>query len=204
MKKLLKLLAERLRANEDMVLVSVVASSGATPRRGGARMLVGAEGPRVRHHRRRRGGVPKRADRSEVPRRTRLAPPRLRSHARRRGEPGHDLRRGGRGLLRSYPEATPGPSRSARTPRAASSWGRASGSSATYGDGALSLTDREEAPAWLAPRLGGEAGAHKGRGARRIRRAALLRREGVHLRRRPRGPGPGAGAQRSGLPLRRP
>ena len=44
MKKLLKLLAERLRANEDMVLVSVVASSGATTRGAGARKLVGEEG----------------------------------------------------------------------------------------------------------------------------------------------------------------
>ena len=44
MRKLLKLMAERLAAGEDLVLVTVVASSGATPRGAGARMLVGREG----------------------------------------------------------------------------------------------------------------------------------------------------------------
>ena len=44
MKKLLKIMGERLRAGEDLVLVTVVASSGATPRGAGARMLVGREG----------------------------------------------------------------------------------------------------------------------------------------------------------------
>ena len=44
MRKLMKLMAGRLRAGEDLVLVTVVASSGATPRGAGARMLVGREG----------------------------------------------------------------------------------------------------------------------------------------------------------------
>ena len=37
-------MAERLSAGEDLVLVTVVASSGATPRGAGARMLVGRGG----------------------------------------------------------------------------------------------------------------------------------------------------------------
>ena len=44
MRKLLKLMGERLSAGEDLVLVTVVASSGATPRGAGARMLVGRDG----------------------------------------------------------------------------------------------------------------------------------------------------------------
>ena len=44
MRKLMNLMASRLRAGEDLVLVTVVASSGATPRGAGARMLVGREG----------------------------------------------------------------------------------------------------------------------------------------------------------------
>ena len=44
MKKLLKTLAGQLRAGGDVMLVTVVASSGATPRGAGARMLVGREG----------------------------------------------------------------------------------------------------------------------------------------------------------------
>ena len=39
-----KTMAERLSAGEDLVLVTVVASSGATPRGAGARMLVGRSG----------------------------------------------------------------------------------------------------------------------------------------------------------------
>ena len=44
MKKLLKIMGEKLRAGENLVLVTVIASSGATPRGAGARMLVGREG----------------------------------------------------------------------------------------------------------------------------------------------------------------
>lgn len=44
MRQLLKLMAERLSAGEDLVLVTVTASSGATPRGAGARMLIGREG----------------------------------------------------------------------------------------------------------------------------------------------------------------
>lgn len=44
MRKMFHLIAERLAANEDLVLVTVIASSGATPRGAGARMLVGREG----------------------------------------------------------------------------------------------------------------------------------------------------------------
>ena len=44
MKKLLKIMGEKLRSGEDLMLVTVVASSGATPRGAGARMLVGREG----------------------------------------------------------------------------------------------------------------------------------------------------------------
>ena len=44
MKKLLKIMGEKLRAGENLVLVTVIASSGATPRGAGARMLVSREG----------------------------------------------------------------------------------------------------------------------------------------------------------------
>lgn len=44
MRSLLKRMDSRLRAGEDLVLVTVIASSGATPRGAGARMLVGREG----------------------------------------------------------------------------------------------------------------------------------------------------------------
>lgn len=44
MRTMLKTMAQRLRAGEDLVLVTVIASSGATPRGAGARMLVGREG----------------------------------------------------------------------------------------------------------------------------------------------------------------
>lgn len=44
MKKLLKIMGEKLLAGEDLVLVTVIASSGATPRGAGARMLIGREG----------------------------------------------------------------------------------------------------------------------------------------------------------------
>lgn len=44
MKKLLKIMGEKLRSGEDLILVTVIASSGATPRGAGARMLVGREG----------------------------------------------------------------------------------------------------------------------------------------------------------------
>ena len=44
MKKMFQTIAERMNRGEDLVLVTVVASSGATPRGAGARMLVGAEG----------------------------------------------------------------------------------------------------------------------------------------------------------------
>ena len=44
MRAMLKLTAEKLRAGEDLVLVTVIASSGATPRGAGARMLIGKEG----------------------------------------------------------------------------------------------------------------------------------------------------------------
>ena len=44
MKKMLKIMGEKLRSGEDLMLVTVVASSGATPRGAGARMLVGREG----------------------------------------------------------------------------------------------------------------------------------------------------------------
>ena len=39
-----RLISEKLSAGEDLVLVTVIASSGATPRGAGARMLVGKEG----------------------------------------------------------------------------------------------------------------------------------------------------------------
>ena len=44
MRKILKAMRQRLLAGEDLVLVTVIASSGSTPRRAGARMLVGKEG----------------------------------------------------------------------------------------------------------------------------------------------------------------
>lgn len=44
MRKMFKEMSARLAGGEDLVLVTVVASSGATPRGAGARMLVGREG----------------------------------------------------------------------------------------------------------------------------------------------------------------
>lgn len=44
MREMLKIMAGRLNAGEDLVLVTVIASSGATPRGAGARMLIGTEG----------------------------------------------------------------------------------------------------------------------------------------------------------------
>lgn len=44
MREMLKLIAEKLSHGEDLVLVTVIASSGATPRGAGARMIVGKEG----------------------------------------------------------------------------------------------------------------------------------------------------------------
>ena len=44
MRNMLKTIASRLRSGEDLVLVTVTASSGATPRGAGARMLVGKDG----------------------------------------------------------------------------------------------------------------------------------------------------------------
>jgi len=44
MRRMLKIMKERLFAGEDLVLVTVIASSGATPRGAGARMLVGRQG----------------------------------------------------------------------------------------------------------------------------------------------------------------
>ena len=44
MKNMLNLIHSRLTSGEDLVLVTVIASSGATPRGAGARMLVGKEG----------------------------------------------------------------------------------------------------------------------------------------------------------------
>jgi len=44
MREMLKLIRSRLEAGEDLVLVTVIASSGATPRGAGARMLIGREG----------------------------------------------------------------------------------------------------------------------------------------------------------------
>lgn len=44
MKEMFKTISGRLSAGEDLVLVTVVASSGATPRGAGARMLVGGDG----------------------------------------------------------------------------------------------------------------------------------------------------------------
>ena len=44
MRNMFKQMAERLSAGEDPVLVTVIASSGATPRGAGTRMLIGKEG----------------------------------------------------------------------------------------------------------------------------------------------------------------
>jgi len=44
MRNLFKLMSESLAAGEDLVLVTVIASSGSTPRGSGARMLVGKKG----------------------------------------------------------------------------------------------------------------------------------------------------------------
>ena len=44
MRNVLKIMAQKLKAGEDLVLVTVTASSGATPRGAGARMLIGKEG----------------------------------------------------------------------------------------------------------------------------------------------------------------
>ena len=44
MRKMLKTIQEKLANREDLVLVTVIASSGATPRGAGARMLVGKDG----------------------------------------------------------------------------------------------------------------------------------------------------------------
>ncbi len=44
MRNMLKLMEERLRAGDDLCLVTVIASSGATPRGAGARMLVSSAG----------------------------------------------------------------------------------------------------------------------------------------------------------------
>jgi len=44
MRKMLKTIKSRLSAGEDLVLVTVIASSGATPRGAGARMLIAGEG----------------------------------------------------------------------------------------------------------------------------------------------------------------
>lgn len=44
MRQMLKEMKTRMRAGEDLVMVTVIASSGATPRGAGARMLVGKDG----------------------------------------------------------------------------------------------------------------------------------------------------------------
>lgn len=44
MREMMKTLGQRLLLGEDLVLVTVIASSGATPRGAGARMLVGSDG----------------------------------------------------------------------------------------------------------------------------------------------------------------
>ena len=41
MRQMLKEMKTRMRSGEDLVMVTVIASSGATPRGAGARMLVG-------------------------------------------------------------------------------------------------------------------------------------------------------------------
>ena len=43
MREMLKTMRQRLLAGEELVMVTVIASSGATPRGAGARMLVGKE-----------------------------------------------------------------------------------------------------------------------------------------------------------------
>ena len=44
MRQMLKEMKARMLAGEDLVMVTVIASSGATPRGAGARMLVGTAG----------------------------------------------------------------------------------------------------------------------------------------------------------------
>ena len=44
MREMLKTIAKHLTQGEELVLVTVIASSGATPRGAGARMLVGENG----------------------------------------------------------------------------------------------------------------------------------------------------------------
>ena len=44
MRSMFKLIGENLAAGEDLVLVTVIASSGSTPRGSGARMLIGKKG----------------------------------------------------------------------------------------------------------------------------------------------------------------
>lgn len=44
MRNMLKIMKQKLTAGEDLVLVTVIASSGATPRGAGARMLIGKDG----------------------------------------------------------------------------------------------------------------------------------------------------------------
>ena len=44
MRNMLKIMKQELAAGKDLVLVTVIASSGATPRGAGARMLVGSQG----------------------------------------------------------------------------------------------------------------------------------------------------------------
>ncbi|MGI5977619.1 MAG: XdhC family protein [Candidatus Limivicinus sp.] len=44
MRNMFKIMSDKLRSGEDLVLVTVIASSGAAPRGAGARMLVGREG----------------------------------------------------------------------------------------------------------------------------------------------------------------
>ena len=44
MRNMLRLLAEKLRGGEDIVMVTVIASSGSTPRGAGSRMLIGKDG----------------------------------------------------------------------------------------------------------------------------------------------------------------
>ena len=155
MKKLLKLLAERLRANEDMVLVSVVASSGATPRGAGARMLVGAEG---RVYGTIGGGAVE--YRSEQ-----IAAKCLAERASHRHDfalTRDDVENLGMicgGAVEVCFQFIPGgdagtialcEDAARRFELGESFWLL----SDLAGDGALSLTDREEAPGWLAPRLG--------------------------------------------------
>ena len=44
MREMFRIMSERLAAGEDFVLVTVIASSGSTPRGAGSRMLIGREG----------------------------------------------------------------------------------------------------------------------------------------------------------------